>query len=47
MKSLVCYNQSRNEVHDKLSGLKQPYTKVINDISDMIESRKLCKMEKL
>ena len=35
------YNQHRNEVHDKASGLKQPYTKVIDDISDMIEARYL------
>lgn len=34
------YNESRNEVHDKASKLKQSYKTVINDLGPMIESRK-------
>ncbi len=34
------YNESRNEVHDKISGLKLPFKTVMNDISDMIEARR-------
>jgi protein subunit release factor B len=36
------YNEKRNEVHDKLSGLKEEYKKVVlnNDISEMIKARK-------
>lgn len=38
------YHAVRNEVHDKLSGLKQSYKSVVieGDLSKMIESRKLC-----
>jgi len=37
------YNQPRNEVHDKSSGLTQPYDLVVDkgDIGDMIEARAL------
>ncbi len=37
------YNAPRNEVHDKSSGLKQPYNKVVvgGEIGDMIIARKL------
>jgi len=34
------YNQSRNEVHDKASGLKMPYNIIIDNIGPMIEARK-------
>ncbi len=36
------YHAVRNEVHDKASGLKQPYKDVVvkGDISDMVESRR-------
>lgn len=36
------YNESRNEVHDKASGLKMPYTDIVkgNNIAPMIEARK-------
>lgn len=36
------YHEPRNEVHDKLSGLKQTYRKVVldGDLSDMIEARR-------
>ena len=36
------YHAVRNEVHDKASGLKQSYKKVVleGDLSDMIEARK-------
>lgn len=36
------YNEPRNEVHDKASGLKQPYSKVVTvgDIGDMIDARR-------
>lgn len=34
------YNEYRNEVHDKVSGLKQPYNVVMNDIGLMIHSRR-------
>lgn len=34
------YNQSRNEVHDKASGLKQPYVLVVDNLSPMIEARR-------
>ena len=34
------YNQSRNEVHDKASGLKMPYGVVIDNIGPMIEARR-------
>jgi protein subunit release factor B len=36
------YHAVRNEVHDKASGLKQSYKKVVDgcDLSDMIEARK-------
>ena len=35
------YNESRNEVHDKASGLKMPYNIVMkNGIGPMIEARK-------
>ena len=36
------YHGPRNEVHDKLSGLKQTYKKVVLDgnLSDMIEARR-------
>jgi protein subunit release factor B len=35
------YNESRNEVHDKASGLKMPYKTVVtgNNIAPMIEAR--------
>jgi hypothetical protein len=35
------YHGVRNEVHDKASGLKQPYKTVVNgaNLSDMIEAR--------
>ncbi len=33
------YNKSKNMVHDKASGLKQPYKQVVNDIGPMIEAR--------
>lgn len=37
------YNQRNNIVHDRRSGLKQPYAKVVisGDIADMIETRNL------
>lgn len=37
------YHAVRNEVHDKASGLKQTYKRVVldGDISDMVEARKL------
>lgn len=37
------YHAVRNEVHDKASGLKQSYKKVVidGDLSDMVEARKL------
>lgn len=37
------YHAVRNEVHDKASGLKQTYTKVVLDgcFADMIEARKM------
>lgn len=35
------YNEPRNEVHDKASNLKQPYSKVMDDVADMIEARAL------
>jgi len=36
------YHAVRNEVHDKASGLKQPYKDVVTDanLSEMIEARK-------
>lgn len=36
------YHAVRNEVHDKASGLKQPYKKVVigGDIADMVEARR-------
>jgi len=34
------YNQSRNEVHDKASGLKMAYDIIINDIEPMIDARR-------
>lgn len=34
------YNESRNEVHDKASGLKMPYSIIINDIYPMVEARR-------
>jgi len=34
------YNESRNEVHDKASGLKQPYGVVLDDIAQMVEARR-------
>lgn len=36
------YHEPRNEVHDKQSGLKQTYKKVVldGDLSDMIEARR-------
>lgn len=34
------YNESRNEVHDKASGLKMPFKTVMNDIGPMIEARR-------
>lgn len=36
------YNESRNEVHDKASGLKMPYKTVVigNNIEPMIEARR-------
>jgi len=33
------YNESRNEVHDKASGLKMPYRAVLNGIGPMVEAR--------
>jgi len=35
------YNESRNEVHDKLSGLKKPYVEIVtnNNIEPMINAR--------
>lgn len=35
------YNECRNEVHDKLSGLKMPYKKIVTggEIGPMIEAR--------
>jgi protein subunit release factor A len=37
------YNEYRNEVHDKASGLKRPYSDVVvsGDIAEMIEARAL------
>jgi len=37
------YNESRNEVHDKASGLKMPYKTIVsgNNIKPMIEARRL------
>jgi len=37
------YHAVRNEVHDKASGLKQSYKKVVidGDLSEMIEARKM------
>lgn len=37
------YNESRNEVHDKASGLKMPYVDIVpgNNIGPMIEARRL------
>ena len=36
------YHAVRNEVHDKASGLKQPYKKVVidGDLGDMIDARR-------
>jgi protein subunit release factor B len=34
------YNEYRNEVHDKASGLKMPWKSVMNDIGPMIEARR-------
>ena len=34
------YNEYRNEVHDKESGLKMPYSVVINNIGPMVEARR-------
>ena len=34
------YNESRNEVYDKGSGLKQSYQVVMDDIGSMIEARR-------
>ena len=34
------YNQSRNEVHDKTSGLKMPYNVIIDNIEPMIKARR-------
>jgi len=41
------YHAERNEVHDKESGLKQPYKHVVNNanIGDMIEARRIAKGE--
>lgn len=41
------YNEVRNEVHDKASGLKQPYDIVVGkgDIGEMVEARALSKAE--
>lgn len=40
------YNESRNEVHDKASGLKLPYTHVVGsgNITEMIEARRTAKL---
>lgn len=42
------YNEPRNEVHDKASGLKQPYDIVVGkgEIGEMIEARALFQVEK-
>jgi len=39
------YNESRNEVHDKASGLKLPYTYVVGsgNITEMIDARRQAK----
>ncbi len=34
------YHGVRNEVHDKASGLKRPYTEVLRDLGPMIEARR-------
>lgn len=36
------YNEARNEVHDKASGLRMPYKHIIKkgDLSEMIEARR-------
>ncbi|MEA3272323.1 MAG: peptide chain release factor-like protein [Patescibacteria group bacterium] len=36
------YNESRNEVHDKISGLKMPYKSIVvgNNITPMLEARR-------
>jgi len=34
------YNEHRNEVHDKESGLKEPWKSVMNDATNMIEARR-------
>lgn len=41
-KTIRNYHGVRNEVHDKASGLKQTYKKVVagGDIADMLEARK-------
>lgn len=40
------YNEPRNEVHDKASGLKQPYDQIVEkgDISELIEARKIAQI---
>ena len=42
-KTIRNYHAVRNEVHDKASGLKQSYKKVVleADMADMIEARKM------
>lgn len=41
------YNEPRNEVHDKASGLKMPYSEivVVGNIGKMIAARKLSKIQ--
>ena len=41
------YNESRNEVHDKASGLKMPYKTVVGggDIEPMIRARSLAQVK--
>ena len=34
------YNESRNEVHDKASGLKMPYKMIMNGIDPMMDARR-------
>lgn len=42
------YNESRNEVHDKISGLKLPYTHVVlgGNLGRMIDARRWAMSEK-
>jgi len=37
------YNEPRNEVHDKASGLKMPYTEIVvaGNLGKMIEARRV------